>query len=405
VSAATSADALLLEILLRDHGAAGPYQAYRRLRDEQPVLMTDSGVLVLSRYADCDAALRNRCLGKADESLGFRLSQVPEELQRRAMHRFRRTMLFQNPPDHTRLRRLVTDAFNTQHVAEMRSSVITWIDRLLDDMAAAVDVDIITALALPLPVNVIGDLLGLPAGDRAAAAPLIRDLVAPLEPSADAAAISRAAEAEDLLANHFGQLLDEKRRHPKDDLLSRLASARGQDILEEDECIGTAILLFAAGFETTTNLIGNGLAALLRHPQQLETLRDHPGLAANAVEELLRYDAPVQTNGRTVLQPTVIAGVSLEPGQVVLTLLGSANRDPDRYIEPEALDLKRHKPAPMSFGSGIHFCLGAQLARMEGQELFPRLVSRFQNLSPAGDPTWRSGLSFRGLQSLPVRVR
>ena len=402
---AASTDELLMDVLLGEHGPEGPYDSYRRLRETEPVLLTSSGVLVLSRFADCDEALRDRNLGKVDESLGFRLTEVPDDLQRKAMHRFRRTMLFRNPPDHQRLRRLVTDVFTHRHVEQIRSSVVDRVEVLLDGIEESHDVDIMTQLALPLPVNVIGDLLGLPIEGRELAAPLVRDLVAPLEPSADATAIQRASESEDRLAEYLSDLIAEKRFNPADDLLSRLATARGDDALDEDECVGTAILLFAAGFETTTNLIGNGLSALLGHPEQFDLLRSHPDLAPNAIEELLRFDAPVQTNGRTVLEPTSIAGVDLDPGTVVLTLLGAANRDPEQHDKPDVLDLERTNPAPISFGAGIHFCLGAPLARMEGQELFPRLLSRFPNMTPDGEATWRPGLSFRGLASLPVSIK
>ncbi|MBU1801893.1 MAG: cytochrome P450 [Actinobacteria bacterium] len=398
------AEQLLVDVLLTDHGPCGPYDAYRRLRELAPVLVTTSGALVLTRYDDCASALRDPALGKADESLGFRLSEVPEELQRRAMQRFRRTMLFRNPPDHKRLRYLVASAFTPRHTEQLRRKVVAQIDDLLDGLSGRTTADMISELALPLPVGVIGDLLGVPLKDRTMAAPLVRDLVAPLEPAADAAAVRRAAEAEDELAEYFSRLLTVKRDRPEDDLLSRLATARGDDVLDDDECVGSAILLFAAGFETTTNLIGNGLAALLDAPDQLAMLRERPQLAAAAVEELLRYDTPVQTDGRTVLESTRVAGVDLEPGQVVLTLLGAANRDPARYPDPDRLDLTRAGPSGLSFGSGIHFCLGASLARMEGAELFPRLIARFPDIRPAGEPVWRPGLSFRGLASLPVAL-
>ncbi|MBJ8344428.1 cytochrome P450 [Antrihabitans sp. YC2-6] len=396
---------LLLAALLADHGQAGPYDAFRRLREAHPALLTQSGVLVLSRYDDCAAALRDRRLGKVDESLGFGLTDIPEELQRQAMHRFRRTMLFRNPPDHQRLRRLVADVFTPHHVQDLRARIVLQIDRLLDGIAEKPVADIIAELALPLPVNVIGDLLGVPAEARSAAAPLVRALVASLEPSANTADLTRACEAEDQLAQYFSELIAAKRADPSDDLLSRLAAARGDDTLDDDECVGTAILLFAAGFETTTNLIGNGVAALLSHPDQMALLRQRPDLAATAVDELLRYDAPVQTNGRTVLEATRLAGIDLRPGQVVLTLLGAANRDPDRFPNPDVLDITRTGTVPLSFGAGIHFCLGAPLARLEGIELFPRLVSRFPRLTLASEPIWRTGMSFRGLSSLKVVSR
>ncbi len=396
---------MLLAALLTDHGQAGPYEAFRLLREAHPALVTQSGVLVLSRYDDCAAALRDRKLGKVDESLGFGLTEVPEALQRQAMHRFRRTMLFRNPPDHQRLRRLVADVFTPHHVDDLRARIILQIDRLLDAIADQPVSDIITDLALPLPVNVIGDLLGVPPEDRGAAAPLVRALISSLEPSANTADLTQACEAEDQLAHYFAELLATKRSHPADDLLSRLAAARGDDTLDEDECVGTAILLFAAGFETTTNLIGNGVAAFLAHPDQMRLLRTSPELAATAVDELLRYDSPVQTNGRTVLEATRLAGIDLQPGQVVLTLLGAANRDPARFPDPDMLDITRTGTVPLSFGAGIHFCLGAPLARLEGAELFPRLVTRFPQLTLAEEPRWRTGMSFRGLSSLKVATR
>jgi cytochrome P450 len=229
--------------------------------------------------------------------------------------------------------------------------------------------------------------------------------VAPLEPTADAEAVRRAADAENQLAEYFSHLLASKRSDPQDDLLSRISQAQGDDTLDDEEAVGTAILLFAAGFETTSNLIGNGLTALLTHPAQLHRLRTDPDLAPNAVEELLRYDTPVQTDGRTALAPTSIAGVDIAEGEIVLTLLGAANRDPARFADPETLDVTRPSPSPLSFGAGIHFCLGAALARAEGVEVFPRLLTRFPRIELAGQPQWRSGLTFRGLTSLPVRLR
>lgn len=404
--AAREADAALeqglLEVLLSDHGAAGPYEAYRWLRERAPRLRTGSGLVVLSGYEDCAAALRDRALGKADESLGFALAAVPEQLQRRALRRFRRTMLFRNPPDHGRLRRLVAQVFTPRHVEELRPSVVARIDELLDGWAGRDEVDAVADLALPLPVGVIGDLLGVPGSDLVATAPRVRALVAPLEPSADVDAVREAAEAEDELAAYFADLLEVKRRRPDDDLLSRLATAHGDDRLDDDEMVGTAILLFAAGFETTTNLVGNGLAALLAAPEQRHRLARDPGLVTTAVDELLRFDAPVQTDGRTALADTRIGDLDIPAGQVVLLLLGAANHDPAVFTRPSELDVGRREAPPLSFGGGLHFCLGASLARLEAAELFPRLLSRFPHLTPAGPPRWRRALSFRGLDRLPL---
>jgi cytochrome P450 len=369
------------------------------------VHVSASGTVVLTRFRDCDQALRDRRLGKVDESLGFRLTPVPAELQRRAMRRFRKTMLFRNPPDHARLRSLVADVFTARHVQDLHAYITAATDQLIDTLADHGRGDIITDLALPLPVAVISHLFGLPEDGREFAAPLVRDLIAPLEPAADTAAVERAAAAEDQPADYIGAVLEHKRRHPAEDLLSRLATADGDHRLDHDECVGTGILLFAAGFETTTNLIGNATAALLDHPEQAALLRQRPDLASNAVEELLRWEAPVQTDGRTALHQTEIAGTTIHPGQVVLTLIGAANRDPEHFEHPDVLDLARHDVSPLSFGAGIHYCLGAALERMEGATVLPRLVTRLPDLRSNGPAVWRPGLSFRGLLTLPVSIR
>ena len=395
-------DQLLASILLSDHGADGPYDSYQQLRDSAPVLVSSAGTVVLTNWIDCDSALRNKALGKVDESLGFRLNAVPEDLQRRAMARFRRTMLFRNPPEHSRLRRLVSEAFTQRHVADLEQRTARTIDDFLDQIDEVGRADIISDLALPLPVAVIGDLLGVPAHERSVAAPLVRKLMAPLEPSADAGAIAEAAIAEDELADYFRQLLAKRRSKPENDLLSRLVAARDDEALDEDECIGTAMLIFAAGFETTTNLIGNGLAALLSHRSELDRLRNDPGLIEQAIDEMLRYDAPIQTDGRTALRHTEVGGVAVDPGTVVLMLLGAANRDPNHYDQPDKFDIGRTGPQSLAFGAGIHYCLGAPLARLEARLLFPRILERFPGIHVAETPVWRPGLTFRGLESLVV---
>lgn len=399
------AEELLIDVLIGDHGADGPYTGYRRLRELAPALLTASGVLVLTRYRDCDAALRSRDLGKADESLGFRLVEVPEDLRRRAVHRFRRSMLFTNPPDHTRLRRLLSSAFTPRHVRDLSDAITARATQLLDRIEDRDDVDFMSEVALPLPVAVIGDLLGVPESDRAPFAPLVRALVGPLEPTSDEAALIRATEAEDTLAEYFTALLAEKRVDPRDDLLSRLVQARDHDRLDDAEMIAAAILLFAAGFETTSNLLGNGLAALLAHHDQFTALREDPRLTERAVEELLRYDSPVQTDGRTVLNPCTLAGVDLEPGQIVMPLLGAANRDPEHFTDPDRLDITRDQGPSLAFGAGIHHCLGAPLARLEAAHLFPLLLHRYPTVAATADPTWRRGLTLRGLETLPIRTR
>lgn len=397
-------DSLLASVLLRGDEDPDPYAGYERLREAGPAVVGSSGTVVLTGWDDCTQALRDKRLGKADESLGFRLAPVPEDLQRRAMARFRRTMLFRNAPEHARLRRLVSDVFTAKHVADLEPQIALIVDRLLDAIEETRSVDAISELALPLPVAVIGALLGLLPEESAFAAPQVRALMAPLEPSADAATVLKAADAEDQLADLFHRFLDDRRGRPGDDLLSRLVSARDDDALDDEECVGTAMLLFAAGFETTTNLIGNGLHALFENPHAMSTLRSNPSLIDNAVEEMLRYDAPIQTDGRTALAPTEVGSIRISEGTVVLLLLGAANRDPSHFARPADFDIERTDAESLSFGAGAHYCLGAPLARLEARLLFPRLLERFPRLHPDGPGNWRPGLTFRGLSSLPVSI-
>lgn len=344
---------LLVDALLTDHGPAGPYAAFARLRGAHPALSTRTGALILSRYDDCDAARRDRNLGKVDESLGFRLSEGPEELQRTAMRRFRRTMLSQP----TRPRAVAPHrgrCVHPCHIDELRSSVIAQIELLLDKMSVRPHADIIADLALPLPVSVIGTMLGVPDDDRAAAAQLVRDLVAPLEPSADAAAVARAAVAEDRLTDYFTGLLSAKRRAPGDDLLSRLATARGDNAFDDDdECVVPRCCCLPRASRPRPISSVTGVAALRAHPEQMHLLRERPEIVGTAVEKLLRYDALVQTNGCTVLRPTTLASHDLTPGRAVLTLLGAANRDPDVFDDPDTLDLTPTGRPPLAFGAGI----------------------------------------------------
>jgi cytochrome P450 len=257
-----------------------------------------------------------------------------------------------------------------------------------------------------LPATVIGELVGVPAADRASFQPLVRAGTAALDPAADPAALQSAAAAMQQMRAYFFELVAERRRAPADDLLSGLVAAReAGDALSDDEVVATAILLFAAGFETTTNLIGNGLLALLDHRDELNRWRNDPSLAHTAVEELLRWDSPVQLNMRTALEPAEVAGEPLARGDAVVVLQGGANRDPERFDHAETLDVGRTDNAPVSFGWGIHHCLGAALARMEGEVVFNALLRRCRTIESRVDvPEWRPTLTLRGLATLPVTV-
>lgn len=407
------ADNILLRLLLTPEGRADPYSHYRQLRDTAPVLRSSFGPIVLSRYHDCVTALRDPRLGRGTSlraeggsPLGFAGFDVDPGLRRAFFERAGNNMLFADPPDHTRLRQLVSRAFTPKRVKSLRPAVEAMVERHLDAMLDAGDVDVMEVLAFPLPVTVIGELVGVPEADRPAFQPLIRAAVAALDPSTDGAAIRAAADAMDQARSYFADLVAERRRQPADDLLSGLIASRDAgDALSDDEVIATAVLLFSAGFETTTNLIGNGLLALLQHRDQLGRWRSDPGLAARAVDELLRWDSPVQLNMRTALEPADVAGTPLEPGDIVIILQGAANRDPARFADAETLDVARHDNAPLSFGWGIHHCLGAALARMEGEVVFNALLQRCRTIEARfHEPDWRPTLTLRGVAALPVEV-
>jgi cytochrome P450 len=409
-----TADTLVFQLMLTPEGRRDPYPLYRQLREAAPVLRSGFGPLVLSRYDDCVSALRDPRLGRGTSlraegdsgPVGFGALDADPARRQRFFEQAGNNMLFADPPDHTRLRRLVSRAFTPKRIEALRPAVQRMVDEVLDHMAGAGAVDVMEVLAFPLPVAVIGELVGVPASVRPSFQPLVRAGTAALDPAAPAEVLEDATAAMERMRAYFAELVAERRSESTDDLLSGLVAARDAgDALNDDEVIATAILLFAAGFETTTNLIGNGLLALLQQPEEMRRWREHPALAPLAVEELLRWDSPVQVNMRTALEPAELAGEHLDPGDVVIVLQGGANRDPARFDRPEELDLSRPGNAPLSFGMGIHHCLGAGLARMEGELVFNSLLARFAAIALASEEVeWRPNLTLRGLASLPVEL-
>jgi cytochrome P450 len=312
------------------------------------------------------------------------------------------SMLAANPPEHTRLRRLVSSSFTHRRVQALRPGIARMVEDLLDRMTG--EVDFVQAFAFPLPVNVIGELLGVPEPDRAQFQGLVRDWTQVLE-VVTPEVLEKADPAAATIRDYLAGLADERRRKPGDDLISALVAAQeGDEKLTADEVLTMAALLFAAGFETTTNLLGNGLVALLDHPDQQEALRRRPELASSAVEELLRFDTPVQLLGRVAWDDVEVAGVPVSGGERIVAYLGAGNRDPERFADPDRLDLARPDNAPLSFGGGIHYCLGAPLARLEAQIAIPALLARFPALARAGTPERRDSLAIRGYTSIPIRV-
>jgi len=413
-------DAQLVAVLGSPEGRADPYPGYAVLREATPVFRSSLGSWVVTRFEECHQVLRRPQFAKStgtDEMARLRRQRwnIPpaEAAEVAAFLEGRRSMLSLNPPDHTRLRGLVARAFTPTTVEALRPRVEALCDDLLDELAdhaaGGAAVDVMAVLAFPFPVSVIGELLGVPRADRPQFQDLVRVATAVLEPLSTLEDLRASVAARRTMEGYFTALVAERRHDPGDDLLSELvAVSDGSDRLSEEEVVTTAILLFAAGFETTTNLIGNGLLALLHHPRELDRLRagaGDPGTVARAVEELLRFDSPVQLDTRVTTAAVDLAGRRIPAGDTVMTLLGSANRDPRHFSRPERFDIGRDEGPPMSFGSGIHHCLGAALARVEAQVCFGRLLRRFAAAEPGGPVVRRDTVTLRGPLRLPLLLR
>jgi len=381
---------------------ANPYPFYRRLREEDPVHASPFGAWILTRYDDAVMVLRDPRFGREGmaDLLEARLGIGGDPTDTR-------DMLFRDPPDHTRLRALVSRAFTPRVVEAMRPHIQDIVDGLLDRLEAGHGMDVIEDLAYPLPVTVICEMLGVPTADqdvfRQWSADIARSLDAAILP-ADSEVIPRGREARIALRAYLRSLIATRRRNPRADLLSALIAVEEEGSkLSEGELVSTCALLLIAGHETTVNLIGNGVLALLRHPDQLRALADDPTLIQSAVEELLRYDGPVQRTGRMATADVEIGGKQIPKGSVVVAAIGAANRDPAHFPDPERLDITRRDNRHIAFGFGIHFCLGAPLARIEGQVAIGTLLRRVPALKLVSDtPVWRESSVLRGLKTLPV---
>jgi cytochrome P450 len=387
---------------------ADPYPAFHRLRSTAPVWKSPFGWWFVTRYDDAAAILRDGRMGKNytnPEALTRRFG--PTALNEPAVVELAQMMLMRDPPEHTRLRGLVTKAFTARRIEQLRGRVADLVGDLLDRIASHGHMDAIRDFAYPLPVLVICELLGIPEEDRARFATGTSSgaaLLNPTPPSRDE--LDAANEGTLATGAYFEALFEQRRRTPQDDLITMLVQAEeAGDRLTTAELRANVALLFAAGHETTVNLIGNGLLALLTHPDQWTRLRDDRNLVPNAIEELLRYDSPVQTVVRTVSEPMQVRGQALKKEELVMILIGAANRDPDIFPDPDLLDVTRPQPRVLSFGGGIHFCLGAQLARLEAEIAFTALLQRLPSLMLAdtGPPRWRETFTLRGLTNLPVR--
>jgi cytochrome P450 len=385
---------------------ADPYPFYRRLRETAPVFKTPMGFWLITRYDDIAFVLRDKRFGKDFIGAMERRYGGSEGMKEPAIASLSRTMLVQDPPDHTRLRGLVTKAFTARRVADMRPRIKALVDEQLDRVIDKGEMDVMRDLAHRLPVIVICDMLGVPEHHRApflASSNVNGRILEPVPMTR--AELDQANLNTQMAGVYFNQLCDLRRREPQDDLTTELVRAEDAgDKLTAEELQANIGLLFGAGHETTTNLIGNGLLALHRQPDQWERLKADPSLIPNAVEELLRYDSSVQLSARVTMAEVEVGGVVLPAQESIVTLLGAANRDPAHYEDPDRLDVGRQNIRPLSFGGGIHHCLGAQLARLEAELVFTALVERLPGLElPEKDtPAWRRSFTLRGLTRLPA---
>ncbi|WP_328604120.1 cytochrome P450 [Amycolatopsis sp. NBC_00345] len=383
---------------------ADPYPLYGRWRERSAVTELGPGSLVVSGLAEATELVRDPAFGHPEpEVLDPAERDVDEPVDENG--RVVRAFLGLNPPDHTRLRRLVSKAFTPRTVEQLAPRIEAITDRLVTDLLDAGEADLMPALAAPLPVEVISEMLGVPLADRERFAGWSHDMARAVDPEfllseEDRAAATRARR--EFIA-YFRELAAERRRSPGEDLLSELVMASDAgDKLSEGELLVTLTVLLVAGHETTTNLIGNGVLALLREPAGLGTLGPGGALAEPAVEEVLRYDSPVQLTSRTALRDTSVGGFAVSAGTQAIVLIGAANRDPAGHADPDRFDPSREPGRHLAFGQGIHFCLGAPLARLEGRIVLRTLARRIPSLRLAGTPSWGPMTTLRGLATLPV---
>ncbi len=384
-----------------------PYPHYDRLRRLDPIHVTSFGQFVASRHADVSLVMRDKRFGK-DFAERSKRRYGPEIMNEPIFRSMGHWMLQADPPDHTRLRGLVVKAFTARRVEDMRPRIQEVVDRAIDAVIDRGRMDLIEDFAFRLPITIICDMLGIPEEHREVFYNSSRDggrLLDPVPLSQEEIAKGNAANA--MAQMYFHQLFELRRRNPGDDLTTQLVQAEEDGSkLSNEELTANIILLFGAGHETTVNLIGNGLLALHRNPDQLALLKARPDLTVNAIEEFLRYDSSVQMTGRVALEEIEdLGGRTIPKGESVLCLLGSANHDPAVYPDnPDRLDITRPNVKPLSFGGGIHFCLGAQLARIEAEIAIATLLRRLPDLriDDVENPDWRPTFVLRGLKRLPA---
>lgn len=400
-----AAKALIAE-LGRQTADDDPYPVYARLREVAPVYLTASGVAYLTRYDDCLAVMRDPALRAQNADWMDRVR--PGWREHPGLRVTHESFVFRDPPDHTRLRRPVSGPFTHRQAEAVSGYISERIGRVLDALAdGGADgsaVDLHELLAASLPISVIGKVLGVPEADQEMLRTPLEGLRLAVDGASRADLLPQIDEAAVSLLGYFAGLVADRRAHPRDDLTSELVAAVDSGAaMSEEELLQTLTLIFSAAIESMVDLLLNGTAALLAHPAQAAALRRAPGRAESAVEEALRYDAPVQGIGRIAASDYQIGGVTVPSGSYIMALLGAGNRDPARFPDPDTFDLTRSGPSPLSFSGGVHHCLGAPLARVQAALFFPALLTRFPRLRVAG-PLVRRGAVLRGFAQFPVAI-
>lgn len=383
-----------------------PYPTYRALRENDPVHRMPDGTLFLTRYRDLEAIYKDTARFSSDKKVEF----APKYgVGSRLFEHHTTSLVFNDPPLHTRVRHLIAGALNPRAIAEMEPALIELVDRLLDRMQALGDVDLVEDFAAAIPVEVIGNLLGVPHDERAPLRGWSLAILGALEPVLTAEVQQAGERAVADFLDYLSRLVADRRRRPGDpehDVLTRLIAGEsdGGQRLSEVELLQNCIFILNAGHETTTNLIGNGLELLLRYPDERQRLVDDPGLIRTAVEEFLRFESSNQLGNRRVLEATEIGGVAVAEGALVTLCIGAANRDPEQFAAPDRLDLGRNPNRHLAFASGPHICAGLNLARLEGRVAIGRFLARFPNFVARGAARRARRVRFRGFTSLPARL-
>ncbi|OAA28772.1 cytochrome P450 [Frankia sp. EI5c] len=401
---AHAADEAFAEILFSPEGRVDPYSRYRRIREAVPVHHSAMGIWVLSRYDDVNDSLRSKQVGKNVRTfMAGRFSGDWE--QHSALRKLASTMLWADPPEHTRLRRIVTRAFTTKRVLEHQAFIERRLGELLDPIAEAGGGDICNDLCFPLPLSVVARLVGVPQDEAPLLREPIRDFQRTFELGMTAADLRKADEAADFLDDYYGDLVRQRQRRRADDLLSSLIDIEDDgERLSFAELVQMCHMVIAAGSETTTYFLTNGIRLFIENPGQADLLRADPALLSRAIDEVLRFDPPAHMIPRTVSEPTEIGGTLLPEGARLMILIAAANRDPVRFTDPERFDVTRAESPPISFGAGIHACPGWRLARMQAEIVFPALVGRYPRMEVTEPLRHRARVAFPQVEALHIRL-